>query len=353
MDIKNKKLIINLALLIITVTLFFIIFEIILRIILGPGNIQDNKGNLIFVQDDKLGHKMKPNFTGYLKGIDFNTKINTNSQGYRSFEFNVNDKNIIFMVGDSMVLGHGVEENETASFLLQDNLNNSHIVYNLGVPGYGQKQAPIQLKRMLPLYKPELVILNFYVGNDLADNCEITPHKIAGTIDENKTAFEKIKSIIKKSQVVLFLYKSIIVPQKNPTDLPFHINDPSIEECYNITKQYLSEIKNLTLGYKTKLFMVIIGSEPQTVKEKEKALIKNYEKFDIYRDNKEKFNLYNINKKILNMCEELSIKCFDLTPIFKEKDGELILYVKDRHWNREGHKLASQAITEYLKNLEQ
>ncbi len=340
---KEKGLTVNLILLACTIILFFVVFEIAVRSILGPGRIEDQAGNPAYINDDELGVKLKPNFRGHFKEIDFNTEFNTNSLGYRSYEFDNTDKNIIFMLGDSFVVGSGVEENETVAHQLEKKLNGWYKVYNLGVPGYSQRQHVKQLEKLLPVYKPRIVIENIYLGNDLTDNCNELPG-----IDRNITTYEGIKRIIKKSQAFIFLYRRIVVPFKYPKNLDFYIDNPDTEKCYELTKRYLKDIKLLTDNHNARLIVTFIGREPQTVKSKEEELISWYDNFEEYKNNKDTFDLNRINKKLEDICNNIKANCFDLTPVFLKYDGKRKLYLKDGHWNREGHTLAAEELAKYL-----
>ncbi len=344
---KEKGIALNIIILACTIALFFVAFEITVRSILGPGRIEDREGNPAYINDDELGVKLKPNFRGYFKEIDFNTRFNTNSLGYRSYEFDNTNRSIIFMLGDSFVAGSGVEENETVVYQLEKKLNGWYKVYNLGVPGYSQRQHVKQLEKLLPVYKPRVVIEHIYLGNDLTDNCDEQPK-----IDKNITTYEGMKRIIKKSQAFIFLYRKIVVPFKYPKNLDFYINDPDTEKCYELTKEYLADIKRLTRDFNTRLIVTFIGREPQTVKSKEEELIKWYDNFEKYKNNKDTFDLNLVNKKMKDICDNLGLSCFDLTPVFREYDGKKILYLKDGHWNSEGHAFAAEELAKYLNTRE-
>ena len=339
---KNKILIINLSLFLVVMLILFSAFEITLRVIQGSERIENSQGELIFEGHPELGHKMKPNFEARFRKLDFNTEFSTNSQGFRDDEFSIQDEKIIFMLGDSFTAGQGVEENQTHSSLLEENLN-QYKVYNLGVFGYSQRQQVIQLKQYLPIYNPEIVIINLYIGNDLIDNCGELP-----TIKKETTTYEKIKNFIKKSQAITFIYKKAVTPLTKTKNFYFHIDSPDIQECYNITKEHLKEIKNLSEQHDAELLITLIARQAQTVKEKEKVLIDWYDNFEEF--SLESFDLYIVNKRMLEICKDLEIDCLDLTQSFKKQDGKINLYVADGHWNSKGHELAANELSEYLIN---
>ena len=343
-NMRRKEIVTNIIILVIASLVCFVILEIIFRNIFGLGIIMDSEGNTAFIPDNELGFVFKQNFSGYLKDRGFNTKFNTNAQGFRGENFDPFYEKIIFMLGDSMTLGYGIDENQTSSYMLQKYLNDRYKVYNLGVLHYGQKQEVVQLKRYLPIYKPDLVIVNLALANDIMDNCEPIPYL-------NSTAQSKsIRDIIKKSRFIVFLYRSIILPFKEPLDLDFYIQSPEKEECYAKTEKYLSEMKNLSLQYNSTMVLVIIGREYHTSEKEKKRLLDRYERFQDYNENKEKFDLYIGEKKVNEMCSSLDINCLDLIPIFKEYGENTPFYLSDDvHWSKEGSDLAAREIEKYLK----
>jgi len=97
----------------------------------------------------------------------------TNSQGFRDRERAFDRTNVatrVLALGDSQTYGAGVTYDETFATLLEKRLQEKEPrseVINLGVSGW---EPPLYL-HLLKIYglqfKPDLVLLNFYVGNDI------------------------------------------------------------------------------------------------------------------------------------------------------------------------------------------
>lgn len=80
----------------------------------------------------------------------------------------------ILLLGDSFAFGAAaVYDNRADGFgdILERKLSriNATVVWNTGIPGIGQKQELLTLKRFYPEMRPELVLLCLY-GNDFVDN---------------------------------------------------------------------------------------------------------------------------------------------------------------------------------------
>lgn len=86
----------------------------------------------------------------------------------------------MLFLGDSMVFGHGLQENETmavvAEQLLQDAGVDAH-VYNGAISGMNTVQEYATARQLVPLLEPDTVVLGYFVGNDPLAN-------MLATIDE-------------------------------------------------------------------------------------------------------------------------------------------------------------------------
>lgn len=98
-------------------------------------------------------------------------KISSNSLGFRSPEVDKTKEHIL-IVGDSVAWGYGLNDNETISYDLQEDLNRKYRnlqVLNLAVSGYGIDQYYMQLKKNIGKTNPKVVIVIIYSGNDVTE----------------------------------------------------------------------------------------------------------------------------------------------------------------------------------------
>ncbi len=90
-----------------------------------------------------------------------------NNEGFRSiaFEQHVTDRPRILLIGDSFVYGMSAQPffNSFSDILL----SRGYFIYNAGIPGTDPAQYEAIAKKYIPLLKPDLVIVVFYLGNDL------------------------------------------------------------------------------------------------------------------------------------------------------------------------------------------
>ncbi len=99
--------------------------------------------------------------------LDF-VKSPLNDEGFRSIPFKKykSEKKKILLLGDSFTWGHSAGEmsNSFADLLLAK----GYIVYNAGITGADSAQYLALARKYIPVLKPDLVIVNFFLGNDVA-----------------------------------------------------------------------------------------------------------------------------------------------------------------------------------------
>jgi len=118
--------------------------------------------------NEELGWTTIPNLSLVFDG----NKFTTNSLGFRSSEVDP-DKKHILMVGDSVVWGYGVNDDETMTHYLAKQLarkgKKNYQVLNLGVSGYGIGQYYLRLKRQIQELNPKIIVTVIHAGNDFEE----------------------------------------------------------------------------------------------------------------------------------------------------------------------------------------
>ncbi len=131
----------------------------------------------MYTLDRDVGYVLTPSFEGHFKRAEFNTHITVGELGLRGGDPSPRGHNAlrILCLGDSFTFGYGVAEEETWPVLLQHRLASRYPncdidVLNAGVPGYGTDEELEFLKSRGNLLDPDLVIVQFFAGNDFVDN---------------------------------------------------------------------------------------------------------------------------------------------------------------------------------------
>jgi len=101
--------------------------------------------------------------------------VSYNSEGWRDIEPDGRlDADLrVAILGDSFVEAYSVERDESVSSRLGALIKTSGRdgeVFNFGVGGYGTLQEYLVYQQIASTYRPQLVLLGFYLGNDVRNN---------------------------------------------------------------------------------------------------------------------------------------------------------------------------------------
>ena len=176
MNRRGARLAGSLLLLVVSVALTLAVIEVGLRWFYPLGGEPD-----IHEFDPILGHHIRPNLD--LVHIWDNhenvSRIQTNDVGLRNPPIPADkgrDEYRVLLLGDSYTFGYGVGAEDTFGSQLERRLNargdgsRRFVVINAGVSAYGTAQELLQYELLGRRFHPDLVILNFFVGNDIQDN---------------------------------------------------------------------------------------------------------------------------------------------------------------------------------------
>ena len=242
---------------------------------------------------------------------EFRTKLNFDSnRRLNMIDDDIgDDENIIAVLGDSIAMGWGVNDDETFSYNLQKIINKK--VINLGVSSYGTVREIKRLKLNKFYDQIDTVIIQYHL-NDIAEN---------KNLDINKTysqeEYEKFfKSKENNLNIIIYLLKNY---KKSLRLLFSHLNDLFFEndrkEKHNLTEHLdnLEKVINQNLKGEGKRVIVFLINPPhQEI---------------IYEENKKYENFEFMNFKV-------------------QKEH---LFVIDDHINKNGHRYIGKKLYSYLK----
>ena len=340
----KKQLIINLSILLASIIIFLIIFEIILRFSISP-KVYDMKD---FVQySDIYGWEIKPNLNKTLVIPDRTSFVETNSMGFRDYEHNISksqNKYRIIILGDSFTWGYGVDNNQTYAKLLETYDKKIETI-NLGVPGYGTDQEYFTLMNKGLKYNPDLITLMYQISSDVADvntisigTKNILWQKPKFVVDNNgslvltnypvpkefASSETKKTSFIKSFALYGFLRDNLL---SIPIIREFLIDRFHIGRYYDFEERYTIVYKifyklSQELAFRKIKFLVIIMPDGGQVK----GIISN----------KSIYFMENYFKKD-------NIEFIDMYDRFKGKSDKFYFKI-DGHINEEGNKKVAEAI---------
>lgn len=314
---------------------------------------------------------------------EFKTTAVINSLGYRGHEFSPEKKpgeKRILMIGDSMTFGWGVADDETYPFLTEKILRSfgrSNIeVINAGYKGgLSPDGYYVYLKNEGLKLKPDLVVIGFFVFNDIEDlaanlwvkvnekglpeQIESCCHQVDGNILRNKSISFKFRfPYFRESHLFLaaanFLQKRFglfpdkaLLSTKGEQYLGCTLNSecrPKFVEEEDKAIKLLSEMKKLTEGAGGKFFVLLLPVDYQIYPQ----AFDKYSKYGMkwpLKTGEEDLAQKRIGERLL----QNQIEFLDLLPVFKDKQKEGYPFFRiDAHFNSKGTEITAEELGNYL-----
>jgi len=264
----------------------------------------------VYIADPILGFRLKTGFRDH-KTYSYQKPPNTTR---------------ILMLGDSFTQGDEVPIDKTFSKLLETKLNaqanRAYEVINAGVRGSGSLQQYLWFKNQGLKFNPDLVILNFYLGNDITDALMFniatdsaglaTKLTLKDTYVDNQGYLRRIRSHFSLCDLSAFCRLYLRPKSKS-------INWDST--AWQITQRHLLAIKSLAENNRSQFILTLIP---------EASLVDSP-----------------IHQILLDFAQTNNLKLIDFTPGLDRSMYDTF----DRHWNQAGHQLAAQVLYEYLLSL--
>jgi len=360
-----------------------------------------------FLYHPYLGASLRPGASGsWLK--EGGGYVSINSDGLRDVEHAIaKPPNTlrIAVLGDSYTQAFEVNREEAFWAVmekeLQDcvNLKGRKVeVINFGKSGLGTSEELLVLRRQVWKYSPDIVLLAVCTGNDISDNSPILkqhayiPYFIYKgdelvLVDEhtrkNYQQYGRLLriagGIINRSRVLQVIFKagtewyawnpdgeqvnpgadngrgSVRAPAgregngaaTSPLSQYREPDDPIWKEAWRVTEGVLLKMRDEVHAGNAR-FLVVILSNPAQV-HPDPSVRRRAEKRYGVKD------LFYPDRRIRKLCEQDGIPVLPLAPRFREHTGKTKVRLHgfeagtvSGHWNRNGHRLAGETISEWL-----
>ncbi len=347
------------------------IFLMILLVVIAESYLRDQKpveigrwGEYPALQkDDQTVYSLIPNKTTHLRYNNYDYTLHTNSMGFNSPEIDLSLKKDtglfrIFITGDAFTMPEGVEYQRIYPRLLEENLEKHYPdktiqVINGGVTGYGPNEMWLQLKTYIDTLQPDLVINQLFINE--FNEINITLEKRRKSI-----GFEAPPS---KLKIFWYSQLSIRIKQKirDWINKPDHSRKYSKSLGYLYRKipgsrfyadttlqkmdRYLEKINKLTRKHGSDLLVMYVPGQIEVSKPKH---IDYYPHHLNIRDTSA-FDLRRPNKIMHLLCHKHNIRFFDTEKVLANHPQQPVYYPRSWHWNREGHQVIANQLSEIIK----
>ncbi len=282
--------------------------------------------------DAELGWSHRPGFEATFSRRDFSVHVSINPDGQRDtiYPLGRSDAQRMLVLGDSFGWGYGVEHQDRFDEVLESRHANWEII-NTSVSGYGTDQQLIYLRTRGLAYKPDVVLLLLY-SNDFANNSAAAQYytnkpyfilqgehlELRNTPVPRPYLLQRMAHLIGQTYILGRAMQGAIalIRSLSAKQIGLH-GDRRSDASYPLTRRLIHEIDSLSRSIGARFVLVSIP-------------------MDMARRN-----------ALAEQAEQSGFPYLALDETFANGGGGLT-FPHDDHWNSQGHRVAANALEEFL-----
>lgn len=317
---------------------------------------QPTKVSVPTILDPDMIYRLPANARGTDVKEEFAVKIETNSLGLRDRDY-AREKphgviSRMLVMGDSMTFAEGVEAEETYPKLLEQLLARragpgKYEVINAAIRGYGTDQELVLFQKLLPVFRPDVVVLAFFAGNDFTDNlygrifdvrdgrlirlplsAESSPKYRYYARQSAIQAFPGYQTLIKYSHLMNLIRRrwARMEFQRNFQESE-QVDPGSEEQAQRLTEMLLERWAEMARYNDVRPVLLLLPSWDQIYSGRDDV---NDARVD----------------RVIDLARRLKVPAIDARPALREaaRGPEPVFYPQDRHLTVKGHR----AVSDYL-----
>ena len=298
------------------------------------------------------------------------------------------------MLGDSMIFGYGVEEQDNIpttlkiklnEYLKQNNIESKKVqIINAG---FADGKAPdtyfLYLKKVGLSLNPDLIIVNYFINNDIADlddniwektNQDGLPEKIVSKTTEIEEDYTKLKKQYQNWKITLPILRNshlwilfaTTLETRSPTtvakiknllgtqdSLPLvttlenenclFLNDcsPKMHELYDEYMKILKATTDLAYDNNVSILVALLPANPQVKRVAQDLSEKTHKAETIFAQNEPQ-------KRVKEFLTKITVDVIDPLPYVTDANWPKYYFEKDGHPTREGYAKLSRAYFDFL-----
>lgn len=294
----------------------------------------------------------------------------------------------ILLLGDSFVHAVHVQESETAHQVLEDALNQPPgsppvEVVSAGVSGWGTGQQLLYYRAEGRLYQPDLVLLLFYLGNDVKDNLPgrgitvagvncYTPYFVlnnqqldpapwqfapgltpatGGATPLKKAANNLLAAVYRHSRLYAQIEPLLAPAEVKASMLDFYSGDSdTFDYALNLTTALVSQLQQEVQADGARFGVVLVSplSLLEFTQMDAAARAEVYQRLPVMRRAEE---IDPPNLTLARLFAANSTPVLDLLPPFIQfsaQTGQPLYFQHDQHFNINGNRVAGETIARWL-----
>jgi len=321
------------------------------------------------VLDPLFGWKLKPSSTTRLKWESYDYEVKANSLGFPGPEYPVLKGPNTFRImttGDAFTSAEGVNTDKAWPRILEKELlksakkasDKSIEVMNFAITGYGPNEYLAVVRRYVPVYKPDLVMAEFFV-NDFDDVLESASLK--KSIGEDLPPADGWNSLFHLTHLKHFIQYRFIEPasakliNRKAWYEYFLGNFAALEKgrislqgkIGKITDMRFHSIKNICDENGSRLLLVLV---PAPIQVCGRVDLKYYPPNVNILDTG-KFDFYQPQRIMKELADKENIPYIDLLPFLKDIPDGCPYQPRNMHWTVQGHEVVGQYLAEEVGKI--
>lgn len=261
--------------------------------------------------------------------------------------------------------------NYLSAFLKSAGYKNIEVL-NAGIPGTGPGYYWHMLEKFGDKWKPDLVLVGFFVGNDFEEFnfimhrgpyiqepwdpvqrwlrylsfrhlwvYRVVRGKLIVAREQWRRAREK--KIPKAAKAGTFSNQSYLEIEKSRMWIFEKVNQPKLAELWHRDAHLLLKFKEWCAQRKIPLVIAIFPDQFQVDRKLRQEIYRTYHL------RATDFDLTYANGLIRDYCRQHQLHCLDMLGPFRKLGASQALYkLRDSHWNEAGNRLAADLISKYL-----
>jgi hypothetical protein len=320
--------------------------------------------------------------SGWIETPEFTSFVSINSHGLRDREIEPAKPPgtyRVLMLGDSFVEGAQVPLEHTVAKRLEETLRSRAEgrgldVVNAGNAGFGTGQELLFLDNDGRTYQPDLVILVYFVDNDLPDNSYAVAR--ARDLDTTRRPFfvpdgnggivlrpgaapaedhlPDARLLLRKTATYNLFENFLLWNEAREQEQaqigknrPTYLIEPPAEwdEAWWVTEQLLGRVRDSAGGMGANLLVVLAPSNFQVDDQAWRWLVPG--------DSRERrrYDQQSPNRRLDGIGQRQGLRMLDLLPSIRAAHdaGAQLYYPADGHWTSAGHAFAAEQIAAYLE----
>jgi len=334
----------------------------------------------LFELHQRWGWRFKAGAKGEFSAYEYRTPVAINRAGMRDRDYAPEPsggKRRIAVLGDSFVSGLEVPMPEVFTEVMEEKLLPGTEVLNFGVNGFGPPQSYLLLRDMAIYYRPRLVVLVIYLGNDLDDISGVSdwldgyrrPRPVMdggrlrilppvegsppyGEAPKKNDACCRLPQSHLANLVERFtdnLKQDKYVIEVMPSELRFCGKNPDERtlKAYELLIALLSDMDVFCRNHDARLAVVAAPTLVQVYEKKywRKIVAK-------YQLNAGDYDLAMPGRELGKACATAGIPFLDLAPAMKSAaaEGKKLYYPRNQHWTPLGHAVVARRLARFIED---